>query len=107
MRWYIIREVNGKESEGESITDEAIWQRDAVKGFKQEIDNIFPFFWKVTSAVLKSKDYREARSVFSSWCSSAESSHGGLSQDRCREDGQKSTDLRKMWEDELLDLVMD
>lgn len=44
MRWYIIREVNGKESEGESITDEAIWQRDAVKGFKQEIDNIFPFF---------------------------------------------------------------
>lgn len=45
MRQHIIREVNGREFAGESVTDEAIWQRDIVQGFhKQESDSIFPFF---------------------------------------------------------------
>lgn len=39
--------------------------------------------------------------VFPSWRSRAEGSDGGLDSDSSRQDGQKSTDLREMWEDTL------
>lgn len=100
-----------RESAGESVTDEATWQGDTVKSFKQRMTEPISIFLKGYPGCPEEQGLQGGkagdRKVLQSWYSSAESFDGGLNQDDSKEDGETSTNLRETWEDELLDLVMD
>lgn len=84
---------------------------DAVRDFKQENDRTYFHFLKGNPGYPEDQGLWGGkpgdRKVSQSWYSSAESFDGALNDNGSREAGEKSTDLREMWEDELLDLVTD